>query len=532
MKLILKESGTNYLYKLGVMLVCVMSLSILSINREMVFFRDYSITFEGSYRLYLGQIPYKDFFSPVGPGAFIIPAVFFHAFSPNWNIFLASQQFINLLLILVLHLILVRLEVQFYIHCISLVVFTIFYLLFQTHPWYNTTATLLLFAGAWCSLSPRIISVICSGLFVGMAVLTKQDFGLLGLVISGLFIVLMCFSPDSFQNQFRLDYDSMRATALTALNKVAIYICSVVFVISTFVFLTDSETFLYWFNYGQPPHDSRLSMHWGMLKWLVALAPGLFFKNLKLLFCSIIFTAALITRTTSGLEFTHFYYVAFVPVFIDELFKIQRSRRYFFLLCVSILLFFSLVVKIKHPITSAYYVFEAMLSNQPEHFNFNYRDITGPLAPFPDSFDAFSARALAPHATIATVSLLKQDIRTLSRSVNTEGIRVLNMTELTPIYAELHALPPRNIPLWFHSKITLFDDQIEQLNSLFKKDYYDLILIQGTHEGMSPVYFSFLSTLNANSAYVMFSAIKGTPRNFTCSQSCEGDIFIYKKRQP
>ena len=35
------------------------------------------LSWEGAYRLYLGQIPYRDFGIPMGFGYWIIPAVFF-----------------------------------------------------------------------------------------------------------------------------------------------------------------------------------------------------------------------------------------------------------------------------------------------------------------------------------------------------------------------------------------------------------------------------------------------------------------------
>ena len=40
------------------------------------------LAWEGAYRVSIGQIPYKDFGSPVGYGFWLLPALFFKLFGP------------------------------------------------------------------------------------------------------------------------------------------------------------------------------------------------------------------------------------------------------------------------------------------------------------------------------------------------------------------------------------------------------------------------------------------------------------------
>jgi hypothetical protein len=297
----------------ALILLCLIGLAFAFFSRNLVYFRDYAITFEGGYRLFLGQIPFRDFFSPVGPGSFLLPALFFKVFSPNWTVFLYVQQFENFLFILLLYGILVRLHVRSLILCISLITFSLCYLLLQTHPWYNTTAILLMFAVVWLSLFPRIIYIINAGLFVGVAILTKQDVGLLSFFIGGFCIAIL--SLGSNLDQFLPSLESLKNRTLVRImiKRLLFFFLSAAFVVFIFATLTNSQKFIYWFNYGQAPHSHRAILHWGLLGYLLTLLPGLFFNNFRLFLAGVFLVIASITQKTSGLEFTHYYYVAFIP---------------------------------------------------------------------------------------------------------------------------------------------------------------------------------------------------------------------------
>ncbi len=66
-------------------------------GRRGLFPRDQSIIFDGSYRILQGQIPYKDFLSPVGPLPFYIHALFFKLFGINYSSYILGSSLINLL---------------------------------------------------------------------------------------------------------------------------------------------------------------------------------------------------------------------------------------------------------------------------------------------------------------------------------------------------------------------------------------------------------------------------------------------------
>lgn len=525
--------------RLNVVDCAVIALSLLGVFiafeiREFVYFRDYSIAFEGSYRLFLGQVPYRDFGSPVGPVSFVIPALFFKLFEPNWTVFLFSQQFQNACLLVLVYALLDKIGTRTVIKRISLLAFSVFYLLLLTHPWYNSTGALLLLAGALCALGSSWISLVATGLLTGLAMLTKQDFGLLTLLIACFFIALTSLGSDL--DKILPDLHCLQCKSRLQLLTVnlLLFAISTLAVLVIFILATDAEQFKYWFNYGQKPHEARsitlrnlFDNSFGTLSWVTALI-ALARNNFRLLVASIFITAASVSRTTSGLGFTHYYFVAFLPVIIDECLRLKI--RFKTLLLVVVL--YTSARSMIRPAKDVHHVFESVALHLPEHFFFDYRKLSRPMANFPTELQAFSPHTLAPQQTIDAILELKRIATQIQAAAPGRELKVLNITELTPIYAELGVEPPKELPLWFHTKVSLFPRQIEQLNKTLAGQTFDLILMQGTHEGLTAPYRKFLSILNANRSYTLLQEILDSPANATwpCEPDCQGEIFIYVKR--
>jgi hypothetical protein len=49
------------------------------------------LSWEGAYRMYLGQTPYKDFGTPVGYMYWVVPAMFFKIFGPQMITLVKAQ---------------------------------------------------------------------------------------------------------------------------------------------------------------------------------------------------------------------------------------------------------------------------------------------------------------------------------------------------------------------------------------------------------------------------------------------------------
>ena len=518
-----------------VIFLCMFALWVAFAMRTPVYFRDYSITFEGALRMYLGQIPYRDFGSPVGPVSFLIPAILFKLIAPSWTVFMFAQQLINGVMLLLLNALLLRMGVPVAVRWVSLGLFTALYLLLLTHPWYNSTGAMLLLAASYCAMGPGRLRAVGAGLLSGLAILTKQDFGAVTFLVA-IFIAALANLGSDFEKilpfwHYVRDPRRLRATALSGVLLALATTAPVVL----FVYVTDATQFAYWFNYGQAPHQHRgvtlndlLGNTYGHLALLIA-ALAFVRNNFRLLLVSIFITAASVTRTTSGLGFTHYYFIAFLPLMIDECFRITIR----FKPLVLALIVYASMRLISHPATDAYHVAEAIIKGQPEHFFFDYRLNSKLSVTVPDDLRAFSPHTVLPQETIDAIRLIKQRVKYRQKIAgNLAPLSVLNMTELTPIYAELGVNPPHHWPLWFHSRVSLFPQQISDLTLALAGDKYDFVLLQGTHEGMTPTYRAFLKTLQQNSKYQLLTTIIDTPADTTwhCAPDCEGKIYVFEKR--
>ena len=59
---------------------------------------DWTCIFEGGYRIFKGQIPYRDFFMPVGPVVFFVQAFFDFLFGPNLFAMAVHSAFLSCVL--------------------------------------------------------------------------------------------------------------------------------------------------------------------------------------------------------------------------------------------------------------------------------------------------------------------------------------------------------------------------------------------------------------------------------------------------
>src|SRR4030095_14016855 len=97
------------------------------------------LSYEGAYRLYLGQIPYKDFGLPMGFMYWVIPAIFFKIFGPAMMSLVKAQVLINIIAGLSFRQIFKNLSVGYGIRFLAVLLFCISYSFLNYWPWYNHT---------------------------------------------------------------------------------------------------------------------------------------------------------------------------------------------------------------------------------------------------------------------------------------------------------------------------------------------------------------------------------------------------------
>ncbi len=502
-------------------LTCILLPFVLFQFREFVYFRDYAIIFDGAYRLYLGETPYVDFGVPLGIVSFVLPAILFKIFGPSWDVLFLTQQILNTCTLLLFYILTIQIDVPAITRRISLVLFSIFYLTLLTHPWYNSLGLTFVLAATLFGIKGDYVSIVLSGLCSGAAIFTKQDFGVLAVGISIMCILFYMPTPRFLQSRHET-FSLIKGCFL----KVILFSCSFLLFAFVYVLLMDFAQFKYWFNYGQFPHEIRGNSLIIYLFFIVAALCLLFSLrrgNNRLLISVLFIFAAVITSKTSGLRFTHYYYIGFLPILLSEIYKIKlKTYINSFILIVSVL-------SILRPVRDFYYVVESLMVNQPEHYFFNYRRNADSFVRYFDSSNVFSKKTFMPVGTIETISKVKEIVRNARAKNPDKPINLLNISELTPLSLVLEATSAVKVPLWFHSGISLFPREILSISERISANEFDIILLQAAHENFNPIYSDMFNMLNDSTSYVLVQTVYDTPANSTskCERDCDGNIYIY-----
>lgn len=454
------------------------------------------LSYEGAYRLYEGQVPYKDFGLPMGFMYWVIPGIFFKIFGPYMMSLVKAQVFINIIAGLSFRAIFKNLSVRPGIRFLAVLLFCISYSFLNYWPWYNHTVivyelvalaflTRFLFVSA---VRQRYIWLFLSGAFVFFSFFTKQDAGAMGF--------LVCF--------FIVIYASLVEKKWL---HVPVFLGSIFFTGLLIILPFIKYGFGYWFNYGQPPHTSRFSLadftgeffnssQW--IKFYFFLVVFLLFATVKkwkiffydknrmvfaLLTLGILVEAA-IFQVTSYIPpdnniFFHSFAIVFILVLLAEFLPVNFEAFPTLLVCTAgIMLWWSSIywkfiekyipkhaVAVSNDVVNkqTYLIFKPDTTDVPMD---QWRTI--PLKAF--------GKMLMPGPTVDGINRLMQ----MDMVQHQKNLKVLNMTELTPLAREMHFELEKSpaYPLWYHKGVGMFQKQTDMFSSRIKNNYYDLVMFE------------------------------------------------------
>lgn len=485
------------------LLILITSLSSLFLNQN--YAANIYLSWEGAYRLYLGQVPYKDFGLPVGFGMWVIPALFFKIFGPYLSTLIKAQAFINILSALAFRSILKQMKIAPGIRLLSLLLYIVSFSYFNLWPWYNHSVIVFEFIGIAFLLRyilnekrrNALFNLFLSCLFLFLSFFTKQDAGALAFMIAVALIVCHAFYEKRIW-----------PVAWFFLFYVSIGLC--------FFLPFVQYNIGYWFNYGQSPHTTRVALYdvldtfFGGSEWikfyllavlLIWIVKFRFFKKafedkifvvFSVLAVGILFEAAItqVTSFTSPLNniFFHSFSVAYILTYSGLAERINfKKLAPLFLTGFFILVWWSPIFwpHASGMIGKVFRQTEVVDTNEVSIHTFQRTDPhwTWKISQTADP----SKWKQAPWKVFRQVSMPVSTIKGIERLLNIpmvkekkKDLKVLNMTELTPLAEVMGYIPETgsDIPLWYHKSVGIFEKQIKEYNSKIDQDFYDIVLFE------------------------------------------------------
>lgn len=461
------------------------------------------LSWEGAYRISSGQVPYKDFGTPLGYGFWLIPALFFKLFGPALISLVKAQVLINIIAGFAFRSILKSLAVRPGIRLLSVLVFVLSYSFSNFWPWYNHTVIVYELVGLSCLFRfffsdsrMRYLWMAGAAFFVFLSIFTKQDGGGMAFMLCLLFLAYNCFQTGRWRDLFI--FAGMFA------------------VIAVAIIAPLLPGFAYWFNHGQPPHNSRLALNdftdeiLGNSNWikgyvvLIVLCIAASVKQwstwirqrrevlFALLTLGILGEAAIFQVTSytppDNNIFFHSFAFAFIASYLCSLLQINIDHKKPLLgATLLVLLWWSgtwwkYVGRFTDRLFPAKEVAAHPDPNQENVVNRdNYMRNT-------DTTDVpVSSWIFSKYAPFRKIYMPASTVHGMERIMELPvvkekkgDIQVLNMTELTPLAVVIPYKPETgpDYPLWYHLGVGMFNRQLATFKQKVWDGHYDLVLFE------------------------------------------------------
>jgi hypothetical protein len=439
------------------------------------------LSWEGAYRLYLGQMPFRDYSLPMGYGYWVIPALFFKIFGPYFYSLIKAQVFINLVSVLTFRSVLRLLDVKPVVVFFSVIVFCFSYVSFNFWPWYNHVVFVFELVGIYFTLLAVLRNTgwkvwlnLCLGaFFTFFSLFTKQDIGGMGLmIVLGLLV-------------YNAGVDRSVTKLLAFIGFYALF--AAIFIVPLLKY-----DFLYWYNYGQPPHASRLVLtdflneilgwaYWEKFFLLLivlfvldkARAGRDFLENKKevlfALICLAMIAQAFIVPVTSPVPERNevfFYAFGFAYCMANLRLNIDLTRWPYLAVCVIFIVFWWTGIywrNIQRLIAKA----PTVVKSNEKAGKHKYR-----LA---KEYKTMEKLFLAENTLEGIKKIMNLDI---VRNTDPKKLKVLNMSELTSLAHEIGYTPLIHQPMWFHQTVSIFQKEVDWFCGKVANKEYDLVIFE------------------------------------------------------
>jgi hypothetical protein len=454
------------------------------------------LAWEGAFRMSNGEIPYRDFGSPVGYGFWILPAIFFKIFGPYVYTLLVAQAFINIVSGILFRNLLRLFRLPAGAAFLALLVYCLSYSMFNFWPWYNHLVFVFELAGLYFLCSEilkehearKVWRILLAAFLIALSFMTKQDTGALGFLIALVF----------------LGYDWLvEKRSKTIILFITSYAISMTALVVPFL----PYEFAYWFNMGQFPHNARVDKFdivneflgaSNLIKfYLIFLAVITLYKFQKvkkiaddkayflfaLLVLCILGQAAIIQVTSytpvDGNIYFHSFAFAFLAFHFSEFVNTQRAVN-LAVLAILVTLWWSgvfwtrfLKERVQKYLVSDKSASEGVISKRTYLLSADTLSHSRSkwIVPTIRSFK----KIRVPEGTADGIrQLIDMPV------ARKKDLKMLNMSELTPLAWDMgyELQKGESHPLWFHKGVAFFDREVKVFCDKISKKEYDLILFE------------------------------------------------------
>lgn len=494
-----KTSARNlfaYLESVLIILLALVPLFLSFPYRVNIF-----LSWEGAYRMSNGEMPFRDFGTPLGGMYWVIPAIFFKLFGPGMFTLVKAQVFINIISGLAFRSILKSCGVNPGVRLTSVFLYCLSFSFFNFWPWYNHTVIVyefiaLAFLLKFITGTGRNIYLWlgAAALFSIFSFLTKQDGG--GMCF-GISLLLLTW------------YAWANKKIMPLLVYTGSFILLFVLIITPFL----SHGFGYWFNHGQAPHTARISVReiaeefFGasfQIKFYIVAVIFILILQLKhfraitekkkellfpLLTLAILGEAAVFQVTSYTPPDNNVFYHAFAVAFILQsvsaagLIRFDKTPMVLTSLA-AILLWWSQVYwkYVNQVLDRVMPPKQELAQNGGENIvNRKTYMLGGDTTEIPMSKWVFCGlksfdKIYMPQPTVDGIHRLMD----MDLVKNHKDLHVLNMSELTPLAAEIPFQLEKGseYPLWYHLGVGMFNKQAALFESKIAAHEYDLVLFE------------------------------------------------------
>ncbi len=444
------------------------------------FLRDFSATYAGGYRIYLGQVPYKDFFIPVGPIVFYIQALFNHIFGPNLIAMAMHVAFLSSILAIIFYFIIVKYFGNIFSIFMSIALYYSYYGVIAL-PWYNEMALFFFLLNILILIKyldidkARTKILVLSAILSALAFYSKQDTGLMQFGLLFLYFVYY----------YRRDF-----------KKVLVYYVLPFLVLTSLIFIIFSSfsDFEHQFSLGQGgeleqyPHSSIVYQIFSLYGLSVTLYSFNFYLLIFLLF--LFFKEDNIKNKK----------IISILIIINSLFVITSissgMRNQIRIMALPIILFlFYLLIKNKSvngfDINKSFFINKKMLTyiiiffiilmqfNYLEPFTFTrYSYFTTPIGQMYNILYSHNKidQGCYKGSSFFNTDIHAKDLKVIRNIIEKNNISFISLSEYNFLYCDYNVEPPKGLPLWFHEGSNLFDKDIPIIEKYITENKPSVVL--------------------------------------------------------